>query len=58
MNLDRETGTVEPGKRADLILVDGNPLQDIRDLRRVSRVIVNGRLYDPAKLWESVGFHP
>jgi len=58
MNLDRETGTIEPGKRADLILVDGNPLQDIRDLRRVSRVIVNGRLYDPAMLWKSVGFHP
>ena len=46
------------GKRADLILVDGNPLQDIRDLRKVSRVIVNGRVYDPAKLWESVGFRP
>jgi imidazolonepropionase-like amidohydrolase len=58
MNLDRETGTVEAGKRADLILVDGNPLEDIRNLRRVSRVIVNGRMYDSAKLWESVGFRP
>ncbi len=58
MGLDRETGTVEAGKRADLILVEGNPLQDIRDLRKVSRVIVNGRMYDPAKLWESVGFRP
>jgi imidazolonepropionase-like amidohydrolase len=58
MGLDRETGTVEAGKRADLILVDGNPLQDIRDLRKVSRVIVNGRMYDPAKLWESAGFRP
>jgi imidazolonepropionase-like amidohydrolase len=58
MNLDRETGTVEAGKRADLILVAGNPLEDIRNLRRVSRVIVNGRMYDPGKLWESVGFRP
>jgi hypothetical protein len=58
MGLDKETGTVEAGKRADLILVDGNPLADIRDLRKVSRVIVNGRMYDPAKLWESVGFRP
>jgi imidazolonepropionase-like amidohydrolase len=58
MGLDRETGTVEAGKRADLILVDGNPLEDVRNLRRVSRVIVNGRMYDPAKLWESVGFRP
>jgi imidazolonepropionase-like amidohydrolase len=58
MGLDGETGTVERGKRADLILVDGNPLQDIRDLRKISRVMVNGRMYDPAKLWESVGFRP
>jgi imidazolonepropionase-like amidohydrolase len=58
MGLDKETGTVEAGKRADLILVEGNPLADIRDLRKVSRVIVGGRMYDPAKLWESVGFHP
>jgi imidazolonepropionase-like amidohydrolase len=58
MRLDKETGTIEAGKRADLILVDGDPLADIRDLRKVSRVIVNGRIYDPAKLWESVGFRP
>ena len=58
MGLDKETGTIEAGKRADLILVDGNPLADIRDLRKVSRVIVGGRLYDPGKLWESAGFRP
>ncbi len=58
MGLDEETGTIEAGKRADLILVDGNPLDDIRDLRKVSRVVVGGRMYDPAKLWESVGFRP
>ena len=58
MNLDRDSGTVEAGKRADLILVDGNPLANIGDLRKVSRVVVNGRLYDSASLWRSVGFHP
>jgi imidazolonepropionase-like amidohydrolase len=58
MGLDKETGTIEAGKRADLILVDGNPLADIRDLRKVSRVIVGGRMYDPGKLWESAGFRP
>lgn len=57
MGLDRESGTIEAGKRADLILVDGNPLEDIRNLRKVSRVIVNGRLYNPDALWDSVGFH-
>lgn len=58
MGLDHESGTIEPGKRADLILVDGDPLANIADLRRVSRVIANGRVYDPAKLWRSVGFRP
>jgi imidazolonepropionase-like amidohydrolase len=58
MNLDRDSGTIETGKRADLILVDGNPLADIRDLRKVSRVVANGRLYDSGKLWKSAGFTP
>jgi len=58
MNLDRELGTIEPGKRADMILVEGNPLTNVSDLRRVKRVVANGRVYDPARLWESVGFKP
>jgi imidazolonepropionase-like amidohydrolase len=58
MGLDRELGTVEAGKRADLILVRGNPLKDIRVLRQVTRVITAGRVYDPAALWRSVGFKP
>jgi imidazolonepropionase-like amidohydrolase len=56
MGLDRDTGTIAAGKRADLILVDGNPLQDIRQLRRVTRVIANGRIYDAGALWRSAGF--
>jgi imidazolonepropionase-like amidohydrolase len=56
MGLERELGTVEIGKRADLILVDGNPLANISDLRKVSRVITAGRLYESAELWKSVGF--
>jgi imidazolonepropionase-like amidohydrolase len=58
MKLDAELGTVEAGKRADLILVDGDPLADIRNLRKISRVVTNGRVYDPAPLWRSVGFQP
>jgi imidazolonepropionase-like amidohydrolase len=58
MQLERELGTVEAGKRADLILVDADPLADIRNLRKVSRVITRGRVFDPAQLWRSVGFQP
>jgi imidazolonepropionase-like amidohydrolase len=58
MKLDAELGTVEPGKRADLILVDGNPAADIHDIRKVAQVVTAGRLYDCGKLWESAGFRP
>jgi imidazolonepropionase-like amidohydrolase len=58
MNMDREAGTIEVGKRADLILVDGNPLQNISDIRKVSSVIANGRRYDCKKLRAAAGFLP
>jgi imidazolonepropionase-like amidohydrolase len=56
MGLDKDTGTIEVGKRADLILVDGDPLKDILALRNVTRVVTNGRMYDAGALWQSVGF--
>jgi imidazolonepropionase-like amidohydrolase len=56
MKMAAETGTVEVGKRADLILVEGNPLKDISDIRRVVHVVKDGRMYDSKKLGESVGF--
>jgi imidazolonepropionase-like amidohydrolase len=56
MGLDKESGTVEAGKRADLILVNGNPLEDFRALRKVTRVVTDGRLYDTASLWKAAGF--
>ena len=51
-------GTVEAGKRADLILVDGNPLENIHNIRKVETVITGGMVYDCAELWRSVGFQP
>ena len=56
MKVDNEVGTIEPGKRADLIIVDANPLENISNIRKVRYVITQGRLFDTAKLWESVGF--
>jgi imidazolonepropionase-like amidohydrolase len=56
MGLERESGTIESGKRADLALIDGDPLAGIREIRKVVRVVANGRLYDSGKLWRSVGF--
>jgi imidazolonepropionase-like amidohydrolase len=44
LGLDREIGTVEEGKRADLILVPGDPLSDIRALRKIAFVIRSGEI--------------
>jgi len=44
LGLGGEIGTIAPGKRADLLLVRGNPLEDIRALRSAARVYRDGRL--------------
>ena len=56
MKLDSEVGTIAPDKRADLIILDANPLGNISNIRKVKYVIAQGRLFDSAKLWESVDF--
>jgi hypothetical protein len=58
MKLDHELGTIEQGKIADLIIVKGNPLDRISDIRNVKFVITRGRMFDPAPFWRSVGFQP
>ena len=51
---EREIGTIEAGKQADLVLVDGDPERDIRQLRRMEIVFKKGVGFDSAKLFESV----
>ena len=42
MGLDRDLGTIEPGKWADFVVLDGNPLADISNVRRISSVWIAG----------------
>lgn len=56
MGLAADTGTLVAGHRADLIVVDGNPLARISDIRNVSLVCTNGRLYDAGALWRAGDF--
>ena len=58
MKLDAEVGTIEVGKRADLIVVDANPLDNIGNIRKLRFVVTQGRMFECARLWQSVNFKP
>jgi imidazolonepropionase-like amidohydrolase/Tol biopolymer transport system component len=49
-----DIGSLEPGKLADLVVLDADPTQDIRNTDHIHQVMLNGRLYDAATLNETV----
>jgi imidazolonepropionase-like amidohydrolase len=44
---DKELGTVEAGKLADLVVLDADPIADMANLRRIHRVIKGGKVFEP-----------
>jgi imidazolonepropionase-like amidohydrolase len=50
LRLLSETGTVEPGKRADLVVLEADPLRDIRNTRRIRYLVLGGRIFRPDEL--------
>jgi imidazolonepropionase-like amidohydrolase len=50
LGLERQLGTVEKGKLANLVLLDANPLDDIGNTRKIAAVVLNGRLLERAEL--------
>jgi imidazolonepropionase-like amidohydrolase len=58
MGVDKDLGAVAPGKLADMILIDGDPTMNIRDLDNVITVIKGGKVYDPAAIEKALGIAP
>jgi imidazolonepropionase-like amidohydrolase len=50
LGMDDRLGTIEKGKLADLVLLDANPLEDIRNTQKIAAVVVNGRYLSRADL--------
>ena len=49
---------IAAGKIADMVLIDGDPTQNIRDINKVSTVIKGGKVYDPAAIEKALGITP
>ena len=51
-------GSIEPGKVADLVLIDGDPTTNISDVRRIAAVIKDGNVFDPREVEKEIGVLP
>ena len=58
MGVNKDRGVIAPGKLADMILVEGDPTKNIRDINRITNVIKGGKVYDPAAIEKALGIVP
>jgi imidazolonepropionase-like amidohydrolase len=56
MGMSATMGTIEPGKRADLIVLTADPLANISNIRKLKWVVADGRVLEPLPLWHAAGF--
>jgi imidazolonepropionase-like amidohydrolase len=55
MGATKDRGAIAAGKLADLVLIDGDPTKNIRDLGNIKTVIKGGTIYDPAAIEKALG---
>lgn len=53
-----DRGQIAPGKRADVVLIDGDPTRNIQDLHKTALVITRGQMLSPSRIYESLGIKP
>lgn len=58
MSMDRDLGSIMPGKLADLTLVNGDPVANISDIRKTALVVKDGVVYKPAEMYSALGVTP
>ena len=58
MGVNKDRGIIAPGKLADMILVDGDPTKNIRDINNITTVIKGGKVYDPTAIEKALGITP
>jgi len=58
MGANKDRGVISAGKLADMVLIDGDPTQNIRDINEITTVIKGGKVYDPAAIEKALGIAP
>jgi imidazolonepropionase-like amidohydrolase len=58
IGVDGSRGVIAPGKVADMILVDGDPTENIADIEKIDTTIKGGKVYESAKIEQVLGIMP
>jgi imidazolonepropionase-like amidohydrolase len=58
MGVNKDRGVIAAGKLADMVLINGDPTRNIRDIDKITTVIKGGRVYDPMAIEKALGVVP